>query len=65
MFLVRVLVGDYCRGAASDRLPAQPRPGAACAEDVCESTVNDEARPTIFVTYKDDQQYPEYLVTFK
>ena len=30
-----------------------------------DSTVNDEANPTIFVTYKDAQAYPAYIISFQ
>ncbi len=31
----------------------------------CRSTVDNVARPSIFVTYHDNQCYPEYLIAFK
>jgi hypothetical protein len=65
MFLTRVVVGDFCLGRAQDKAPSKCRPGATNSNDLCDSTVNDEVIPTIFVTYNDSQQYPEYLLKFR
>ena len=65
MFLALVLVGDVCVGSASDIEPKQPRPGGSGPHDRCDTTVNDVSSPSIFVTYKDHQQYPSYLITFR
>ena len=59
MFLCRVLVGDYCQGRED-----QPTPDVRWGKELYDSTVNNLADPTIFVTYHDSQAYPEYLVTF-
>jgi hypothetical protein len=63
-FLARVLVGDACAGTRNDLVPPQPRPGGDGPLDTCDTTVDNPLRPTIFVTYKDQQQYPAYLITF-
>ncbi|KAJ8600713.1 hypothetical protein CTAYLR_003923 [Chrysophaeum taylorii] len=52
MFFVRVGVGNYCNGARDALTPS-------------DSTVDNEAYPSIYVTYHDAQAYPEYLVRFK
>jgi poly [ADP-ribose] polymerase 10/14/15 len=65
MFLARVVVGDVCVGKSTDKVPSAARPGAANPLDLCDTTVNDAGNPSIFVTYKDPQQYPDYLITFK
>jgi len=64
IFLARVLVGDFCLGRQADRMPSQPRPGGGPA-DLCDSTVDCEDNPSVFVTYRDGQCYPEYLITFR
>mmetsp|Transcript_89661 Transcript_89661/g.239613 ORF Transcript_89661/g.239613 Transcript_89661/m.239613 type:complete len:125 (-) Transcript_89661:42-416(-) len=64
IFIVRVLVGDFCVGCGSDKVPPKPRPGGD-AFDICDSTVDNETSPSIFVTYRDSQTYPEYLLTFR
>eukprot|EP00292_Cryptomonas_paramecium_P013008 CAMPEP_0113718914 /NCGR_PEP_ID=MMETSP0038_2-20120614/35485_1 /TAXON_ID=2898 /ORGANISM="Cryptomonas paramecium" /LENGTH=220 /DNA_ID=CAMNT_0000647151 /DNA_START=10 /DNA_END=669 /DNA_ORIENTATION=+ /assembly_acc=CAM_ASM_000170 len=63
MIIVKVLVGDFCIGKQTDRAPTAIRPGGEVG-DMCDSTVNDMANPTIFVTYRDNQTYPEYVITF-
>lgn len=62
MFLCSVAVGDYCKGKFNQIKP-DSRPGSPY--ELFNSTVDDVKQPTIFVTYHDDQAYPEYLVTFK
>ena len=44
-----------------NRNPNQARDGAV----LFDSTVNDVRNPTIFVTYRDSQAYPDYLVQFR
>jgi poly [ADP-ribose] polymerase 10/14/15 len=65
MFLARVVVGDFCQGKMPNMAPPRPRPGAIDSDELCDSTVDDETDPTIFVIYNDAQQYPEYLITFR
>ena len=65
VYLARVLVGEACEGRSEDIEPSQPRPNAASPIDLCDSTIDSPKSPSIFVTYKDNQQYPEYLITFK
>ena len=60
MFLVRVLVGEYCRGDSSMFAPPI-REG----HEVFDSTVNQPIDPSVFVTYHDAQTYPEILIKFK
>ena len=60
MFLARVVIGEYCRGVR-DALAPPARDGAV----LFDSTVNDVRNPTIFVTYRDSQAYPDYLVKFR
>ncbi len=64
MYLARVLVGETCVGKSEDIEPSQPRSGATSPIDLCDSTTDTKNRPSIFVTYKDNQQYPQFLITF-
>lgn len=61
LFLNRVAVGEYAQGE-EHMLAPPPRPGTDHL--LCDSTVNNMRKPTIFVTYHDAQAYPEYLVTY-
>ncbi len=59
MFLCRVCVGEYCLGSASMKVaPVKD-------VDAFDSTVDNEASPSLYVVYHDAQAYPEYLVTFR
>ena len=62
IFLARVVVGEYCRGVKDALTPAERD---ATTHALYDSTVDDPQNPNIFVTYKDGQAYPEYLVKFK
>ena len=42
-----------------------PPPVPFLPSQLCDSTVDDEAKPTMYITYTDSQQYPEYLITFR
>lgn len=61
IFMCRVAVGDWCQGSR-DHLVPDPKPGTDKRFD---STVDNAANPSIFVTYHDAQAYPEYLVSFR
>lgn len=60
MFLVRVVVGQYCLGKR-DQLTPDSRKGHL----LYDTTVNNVSNPSIYVAYHDAQYYPEYLVKFK
>ena len=60
MFLCRVVVGEYCKGV-KDALTPAPRNGS----QLFDTTVDNMANPSIYVTFNDAQAYPEYLVRFK
>ena len=60
MFLAQVVIGEYCRGV-QDALAPRARDGAV----LFDSTVDDVRNPRIFVTYRDSQAYPDYLVKFR
>jgi hypothetical protein len=57
MFLCDVLVGEAAAGMAGLRAPP-PRAAGADPHDLCDSTVDNMARPSIFVCYHDDQVNP-------
>lgn len=58
----RVIVGEYCRGK-KDALTPDIRD--AKSHSLFDSTVDNTAAPSLFVTYHDAQAYPEYLIVFK
>ena len=62
MYRCRVLVGETCLGMASDLVPSKLKAQACSEQDRCDSTRCEDG--SIIVTYKDNQQYPEYLITF-
>jgi poly [ADP-ribose] polymerase 10/14/15 len=64
MFLCRVVVGEYSRGV-KDALSPVPRPDDKTGTLLYDSTVDNVADPSIFVTYHDAQAYPDYLIYFK
>jgi hypothetical protein len=59
MFLVRVIVGEYCQGRSHMTVP-DVRHG----EMLYDTSVDDVSNPRIFVTYHDSSSYPEYLIRF-
>ena len=60
MFLVRVLAGHSCRGNNGQIVPDMRD---ASRHILYDTTTNSDH--SIFVTYHDAQQYPEYLIRFK
>ncbi|XP_035689040.1 zinc finger CCCH-type antiviral protein 1-like isoform X2 [Branchiostoma floridae] len=63
MFLANVLVGKYTRGEQNIPRPPPIDPSDPYG-DLYDSCVNNEANPTIFVVFKDDQCYPAYLIKY-
>lgn len=62
MYLVRVLVGDYCQGR-----PRMLHPDPKDQNKVTilyDSVVDNTSIPTIFVVFNDTQCYPEYIIWF-
>jgi hypothetical protein len=59
MFLCDVLVGEAAAGMAGLRAPPPRAGGAAGADphDLCDTTVDNMARPSIFVCYHDDSWF--------
>ena len=63
IFMCRVVAGEYCSGRVNGVAPEE-RPGLQHL--LYDSTVDRlDGPPGIYVTYHDDQAYPEYLVTFR
>ena len=62
MYLSRVLVGKYCKGAQA--MIAPPPKSPSRPEILFDSVVNDTSDPSIFVVFNDSQCYPEYLIKF-
>ncbi|XP_059417878.1 protein mono-ADP-ribosyltransferase PARP14-like [Carassius carassius] len=60
MYLCRVLTGDYTPGNSTMIVP--PAKNANC--DPYDTVVDNPTTPTIFVVFRDDNAYPEYLITF-
>ena len=60
MFMCRVLTGDYTTG--SEGLTVAPSKGGSALYD---SVVDNVRSPSMFVIFKDNQAYPEYLISFK
>ncbi|KAG7496605.1 poly [ADP-ribose] polymerase 14-like [Solea senegalensis] len=61
LFVARVLTGRFTRGYANMK---SPPPRGTDHTDCFDSLVDDQQQPTMFVIFRDDQAYPEYLVTF-
>ena len=59
IFAARVLVGEYQKGKDD-----QPAPGAQPSGEPYDSTVDNEDEPTIFVIYRDQRAYQEFLYVF-
>ena len=62
MFLAKVLVGQYCFGKPLFVEPPAIHP--SMPEVLYDSVVDNEINPSIFVVFRDNQCYPEYLITF-
>ena len=60
MFLCRVVTGEFCLGESNAAVPRE-----RIGDELFDSTVDNVADPSIFVTYHDAQAYPEYLVRFR
>ena len=61
VFLVRVVVGEYCKGY---KHAVTPDVRNAAKNQLYDSTVDSVNAPSIFVTYHDAQAYPEYCIKF-
>lgn len=63
MYVARVLTGRYTVGNSTMKVP--PEHSAKDTHDLYDSLVDNAQNPTIFVTFHDDQAYPDYLITFQ
>lgn len=62
MFYCSVICGQWCVGNQNMKIPSS-KPNSNNIP--YETTVDSIHSPTIFVTYKDDQAKPTYLVSFR
>lgn len=62
MFVSRVLVGDFAQGSSEYRRPPSKDGGDVNLFDSC---VNNVLNPSIFVVFKEQQIYPEYLLQYR
>ena len=60
-FLVRAVIGDWCKAKRDDITPGVRNVAKNILYD---STVDNLQNPSIFVLYHDAQTYPEYIVRF-
>uniref|UniRef100_W5LY42 Poly [ADP-ribose] polymerase n=1 Tax=Lepisosteus oculatus TaxID=7918 RepID=W5LY42_LEPOC len=63
MYVARVLTGRYTLGKSNMRVP--PARSSADPNDRFDSVVDNPQNPSMFVTFHDDQAYPDYLITFR
>ena len=63
MFLARVLVGKYTKGAENLKRPP-PIDMTKPHGDLYDSCVNKTSSPTIYVVFENDQCYPEYVICY-
>ena len=59
MFLARVMVGEYCKGKVDT-----PALDVYKGNTLYDTTVDNVQDPKIFVTYRDGQAYPQYLIKY-
>uniref|UniRef100_UPI00358F9EA9 protein mono-ADP-ribosyltransferase PARP14-like isoform X2 n=1 Tax=Myxine glutinosa TaxID=7769 RepID=UPI00358F9EA9 len=62
IFQALVATGDFCQGNSG--LVAPPPKGGSEPNVMYDSVVDNIQNPNIFVIFRDDQAYPEYLITF-
>ena len=64
MYVARVLTGEYTVGNSSMVVPPAKDPQLN-KHVLFDSTVDNQASPSIFVVYGDSQCYPAYLIKYK
>ena len=62
MYLARVLVGQYCVGNSSMKVPPPKNPSRPYI--LYDSVVDQMGNPSMSLVFSDNQCYPEYLITF-
>ena len=63
MYYASVLTGEYCIG--NQNMLEPPPKNAQNPLVLFDSTVDNQANPTLYVVYLDTQVYPHYLITFQ
>ena len=63
MYFTRVLCGEFTHGNSGMTVPP-PKNSQVDPNLPFDSTVDDVSNPSIFVVYKDSQNYPAYLITY-
>ena len=64
LYLAKVLVGSCAKGAGGMKAP--PSKNDPNNPSVCHDSVVDNIfRPKIYVIFRDNQHYPEYLLTLR
>eukprot|EP01083_Nonionella_stella_P023583 65256_1 len=62
VFVCDVICGEYCKGNPTMKVPdVKPNTNNILYETTC----NDVANPTVFVTFNDNQAIPRYLIAFR
>ena len=64
MYVVKVLVGEFTKGAKGMKVPPS-RNDPNNPNLLFDSVVDDTSNPKIFVIFQDSQCYPQHLITFK
>jgi len=62
MYLAFVLVGTFTKG---EQGMVAPPPVPNEQHILCDSVVDNVAKPAVFVVFKDNQAYPAYVISFK
>ena len=63
MYVTQVLTGEYTVGDQKTILPL-PKDPSVSQHILFDSTVDNQASPSIFVVYYDSQNYPAYLIKY-
>lgn len=64
MYVVKVLVGEFTKGARGMKVPPS-RNDPKNPSLLFDSVVDDTLDPKIFVIFQDSQCYPQHLITFE
>ena len=63
IYVANVLIGEFTQGQQGIRV-APSKPGSNNNAELYDSVVDNKQNPQIFVIFKDDGAYPEYLIEF-
>ncbi|XP_064643339.1 zinc finger CCCH-type antiviral protein 1-like [Lineus longissimus] len=64
MFVCNVLVGDYCQGMSHYVRPP-PKDPQRSNENFYDSCVDNMSKPKMYVIFKPEQTYPEYIIEYE